>query len=891
MEMQETLPPVNDEQKTEVKVMFVAEENMEDKMNLDDVSPSSRKNATPITVSTKHMGVIEGVSEEKGNTFEYAVKDRKFLNYVVVLFLLLIGRFGSILIEGDIYNGAVVPQINNILLNSTIVTNWNVNSTQYYVDVSFLSGYIGGELMNLVYGLLSVFLIIPLLEAYITRTTPSGKGLKERPKDLAAYVIKKHKIPYHPFVLFSFCLLIFNLGFYLCFKWWVYEGVTVFRTLFGVCDAVHRYLSFLFICKQFYQQHLIFALGLFFATDALIQIFSSVLRSIASIGLFDILLISNIVCAISTVAIIALPILDFEKQSIFKTVVSIKHRDVNERYYWRKYPALIYIPIHVGLVFVFSFCQGFLQLLTADMQYPADWLENARIMQVLIQAISMPAIGGILDMQQVRMHHDPKASVARIIYLSLRFYKWNYIFLFLGVAGVTTMSSLFSFVKMKVFTSLLTVAGFQGFFLSAIQMPLLSFPIIFVRNIDFRYKSLLYPAYMNSAFLAQACANFVKFWIFSSQKVFTNVIWIFVVFVGSLDLITLFILFPIVLLSAFFLMWDWIKPFRSIDAGISLSSLKMHVDHEKKDDDYTPPKKKPHYWRLIYLIPAEFLVLLLSLTVLFTTCGGLNILLHSLYSTTPTQNVPNIIFLPILFSFTVVSAYLTFPSEILRLVGAVFFRKTRNILFGEPLQTIGRLLSSNPAFCMAHEAVKKKEKLYQGLWSSHLTPKVTISVVPDDVVLPNEDDRFVIMEMKESTSEDVDKILCSNGLLWVDRENIKKINMFPVSRELDIHPLEIIKFRGRFLNSHNLYRYFHMFAYVAYGAFFLIPLVYKLILKATCVGSLCGTIVIFEDSIQGVILAIDFIFGFFLFIPFVEIFRELCRILERSLHQCFSKMY
>lgn len=376
------------------------EEKLGMKTKTDSFADSFAKKENPLAVSEKHMGIIEGVTEEKGNTFEYAVKDRKFLNYVIVLFLLLIGRFGAMIISGDVYNDATVPRINQIILNSTVPINWDTNSTQYYVNLTYLSGSIVGEFMNLVYGAISVLCIIPFLESYIKKTTPSGRKEKDRPVDLAAYMIKKHKIPYHPFILFSFCLLVFNLGFYLCFQNWIYQGVIVFRVLYGACDAIHRYLSFLFITKQFFQQHLIFALGIFFATDSLIQIFSTVLREIASIGLRDILLISNIICAVSVIAIIGLPFLDFEKQSIFKTVVGIKHRDAEDRYYWRKYPALVYIPIHLLLVFILSFAGGFLELLTSEWKYPITWLKNARIMQVFIHAIAMPAIGGILDASQ-----------------------------------------------------------------------------------------------------------------------------------------------------------------------------------------------------------------------------------------------------------------------------------------------------------------------------------------------------------------------------------------------------------------------------------------------------------------------------------------------------------
>lgn len=227
-----------------------------------DPSPTPSENSTQkyglavVIGATKYLtlhhkkveveNVAEGVKYEKKSKFESSIKERRYLNYVIVLFLILIGRFGSNLITGDIfYTRWTIVDTDQLVNNTSNPISWNntllnSNSTNYYVGLSSLSGSVFGEALNVLIGLSSVIIFIPYMEKFLNGTRMNKDGLL-----ISWFVtfIKILKIPYIPFLISAIGMFLAHVGLTVSLFSNNFNGLIIFRILFSICDAFHRCLS------------------------------------------------------------------------------------------------------------------------------------------------------------------------------------------------------------------------------------------------------------------------------------------------------------------------------------------------------------------------------------------------------------------------------------------------------------------------------------------------------------------------------------------------------------------------------------------------------------------------------------------------------------------------
>jgi hypothetical protein len=84
--------------------------------------------------------------------------------------------------------------------------------------------------------------------------------------------------------------------------------------------------------------------------------------------------------------------------------------------------------------------------------------------------------------------------------------------------------------------------------------------------------------------------------------------------------------------------------------------------------------------------------------------------------------------------------------------------------------------------------------------------------------------------------------------------------------------------------------HFYLLVFTVYCLFFTIPIFYRILLKLICVT--CGEVRLFDDNIAALVIVINFVFGFFILIPFISLWQEISRILENLCEHAFIfKMY
>lgn len=721
-------------------------------------------------------------------------------------------------------------------------------------------------------------IVIPLLDKLTFANADNYQGT------IYGSLLHFFKVPYYQFLFLSVCLLLSNLGFFLGLFYYQEIVCIVFRAIYGVVDALHRCkfslskildYALLFITKQFYGSSFSLGVLILASSDIFVQPFSQYLKRISGIGVVDTIVLSNVFFGISLAAVIALPYMDYSTRSIFKVFYKTFPKKT-EKGYWNRILSSFAAPVHIILWFCVVITLRYLEGLFENQKYSTDVIANSRAAFNIIQSIALPALGAILDTEHTRLNKPlSENTFIRIIYSSFYKYKLHYFMWFFGILGAFITTICIYIIPLPL-ANLMFLVAFHSFFLSCITAVLFSAPMLVMRNLNYRYRVLLYPSYMNFVYFFIACANLLIYFFNGNPAVYDAYNIIIIILLSILIGTSLLIFLFYTLFSISVYLYDQTKVYREI----------LFEKLQKKEDDYRIQSSPWNYLRLIYLIPIELIVFVLSLLLLFTVCGGLNILLHVMYSTTANSNIPNVLFLPILFGLTIIAGFFTFPNEIRSLISVCLFSKSREIIFGLNEFTLGQIISTDYNFTLAHEAIKKKAAVYKNLFKKKLNPPLAVYVVPDKIILPNEEERIIVEDLKVINPTDLmmdsEYVDFSNGRLCINNKIIGK-NLFTYKDE-DIDKVFRSKFKGRFINFKTFYNKFTMWSFIAYFLFFLIPIFYKLILKITCRANTCNAVVIFEDNIQTVIIAVNFIFGIVLMIPFVEIYHEISKVLEDTLN-------
>lgn len=238
------------------------------------------------------------------------------------------------------------------------------------------------------------------------------------------------------------------------------------------------------------------------------------------------------------------------------------------------------------------------------------------------------------------------------------------------------------------------------------------------------------------------------------------------------------------------------------------------------------------------------------------------------------SNLHSFSLLPVIMILCLVSMRLAFPDVLSRFFSTFFFKNTRAILGWRDVPTLATRLSSSPQFSIACEVIERNTTLWKTLNSEHLSPEAILIIIPDEIVLKNEADRYDFYEKVEHYNyTGMDYFECCNGVLVVNASgDMNVFDYFPHMKGQDG------LYSGKFVDFKFFTDYFFFIVFVVYCVFMTIPTVYKLFHKISC-----GTCVIpfFEDDVMSITSSIRFVFGFFILIPFVGLWQEINRILER----------
>jgi hypothetical protein len=220
----------------------------------------------------------------------------------------------------------------------------------------------------------------------------------------------------------------------------------------------------------------------------------------------------------------------------------------------------------------------------------------------------------------------------------------------------------------------------------------------------------------------------------------------------------------------------------------------------------------------VLLLGVDFVILFITLLVLFISTGSMNLVFHFVFSSQSTTM--ELILLPTLFMLMCISVYLHFTDIFFKFFSALFFPNFRKSIHENTLPSIGEVLSKNPHLTFAVSSMKQEHyKTWKKLHIMNLKEKYLIAVVADDYITSDDYPRVEVKMLNETDFEKYLKeiptidyvIKCKNGA--VRFRNIPKF--FKDQTNID----------NSMYSGSNMILLFFVFS-----AFFLIPIIQNLVL-------------------------------------------------------------
>jgi hypothetical protein len=829
---------------------------------IETIKESSRKIALPTKTSEEKKLTFHEVFVK--NMENRATNGEGTINNSIILLFLMIIRFSPELLTGekiyDLYGKEIA-----------MYTGWN--SVQYIIAFPYWPAAACGYAFSLVFGLVALFLVMPAV--------PIVKSMSDEGKN-SFYVVSMKVLWYftHPMYMMTLFIAILTMShalFIVAILQKVETLAIIARVIFGFSDSMHLCYHTYFIMFRFGKSNFALAFGFLTSVKAMTYMIERTLPRLMSMQSY--LILGLIMCIISCCATLSLPNADMDTTSIFRLEDrDAKWTDKVETTTTRTIPQQIldvlgFTAMHQTLNFVlfllymFPFYYGGVvwnskyHSNTTD-HIPLEFLQDCVYYS---RAIFSPAIGALLDTENHEIDLGNRKGVLWVLEL-LKKTKINFAILITGMVGVIITQYLYFHGEIHGFSQYFYVVSFLlGFAFALSQTTLLTFPMLFFHNTRPDYLCLAYATYKSVSYFIYISACTINIYVINSEQIL-NPIW----YACTSYLLLLLATFVCGLIGLLVYKKYFLGRPEIAEESTFQPVEKKEITMVSKWD--RPPVKKTSWWWLFFYVPLEAVVLFFALAVLFVGSGFSSIILT--YSFAIDHDPVRIYLLPTITLLCVISMRLAFPDVLRKFLLTLFFKHTRAILGWIDLPTIATKLSSSPQFSIACEAVERNYQLWETLNMSQLDPEPILIVVPDEIVLKNEADRFELYEKNQIQGyEDMDVWECSNGMLVVDTRGER--NIFDYAKSMKTQDR---LYSGKFVDFKFFTEYFFFLVFVVYCGFIALPIVVKLGHKWSCATCV---IPFFDDDILSITSSIRFIFGFFILIPFVGLWQEINRILER----------
>lgn len=408
-------------------------------------------------------------------------------------------------------------------------------------------------------------------------------------------------------------------------------------------------------------------------------------------------------------------------------------------------------------------------------------------------------------------------------------------------------------------------------------MTLWSLPMIIIVNIS-EYRSIdFYTSYISILFLIRKSALF--FLGIMLKKEMTTYI-IFLIFASII--IILLIISLIGYISLFCI--EKYRAHKKIidDPNLQFQAEPKPITPRTLNNTTVEETDTPKKWTIFYTFISESITLIFTIILIFILSGALNLVLHFKFSTSDNFKWVKAFYLPVSFMICLISLNIGFKTYLRKMISAIFFRKTRKILGFEVKGTIAECISDNPHLTMATSALKNDDQLWQALGIRNTTKekKVALFVVPDEVFLVDESDRYTIRQLDAIDTDINDPEIfcrkCANGLIIINRAIKPGSDLKYYGHKNDLYIKR--KYQGAIFNLRDMNVDFHIHVFIWYCIFSIVPNAYRIIYKLICPS--CN-VTVTEDSISTLIRIINFICGYFILIPFILLWKECSSFLEK----------
>eukprot|EP01080_Neovahlkampfia_damariscottae_P000005 gene5-4256_t len=712
------------------------------------------------------------------------------------------------------------------------------------------------------------FLSIPFLALFInSRNSDSEKY------SYVQVVINNLKNPYISSIFILIALSITQTGVTLSIVYSSPVALVIFRLLFGLIDAFQRYYAVFFVAKIFSNQNFCLAVGFVYSVE---RIITGTLDSIKAYVKGEYFLILSIIgCLFSILASASLKTLVSKNFNIFKANFEEEFLIVSRLNNKRMLIFLIigFSIFHLSLVFchftglnIFPLNFGGYGIWVTKMKL--NPFQNDLFLLtftiLLFKSLMIPLIGTILDTEYVQFEFKNK-NITEII----QKHKLHLRTIVIGLLG-TSLSQLLYFYtdvypKSNYYYFLIVLFGISS---SCLEITLISFPMLVIRNIVPEMFATYYSFYSVLYFLFSDASRLVHYFVINTRL--NSLVFFYIVF-GYILLISL----TLTLSYIFSFIINQRKkskekkytiPIKKLDK--SISTIDLDFDKKLRNDGY-----HRKYWKLLYYIPIELSAFFVN-TTSFLLLFSLAVISFVYYFSTGDFNF---VFLPILSIMFSISILFSFSRTSRKMFGITFFHKTRKIFGIIKRSAIGTKILENYQLSIAIWKLKTSYPHKLDALKKNDSNFMTF-VVPDHIVLENSSDRLKIYDLQEGVEIDDNESMtvCSNGILVV---NNKEKNIFDFQTRMNDVSVER-KGYGRFFDSGWFKQNFYFVMYGGYIMVFALPI---FINSVYCIEN-CD-IPLFSTNGSAVSLVVSFFCGFFLMYPFVNAWKEVFLIIDQLSNQ------
>eukprot|EP01080_Neovahlkampfia_damariscottae_P002580 gene2580-3542_t len=784
-------------------------------------------------------------------------KSEILLHSAIFLFFISLMRVGPTLMYGENLHLAYY-------LDMKMFYGWN--DFQFYSTLPFLVGSSFAFLLFFLFRLISFPFLVAL-----------SNHIESKPTKFLQVFVNFLKDPYYICIL-SLCLMTgFQLGVIYSIQYPSPIALIILRGLFGFFDGIHRYHTVYFVAKIFSNQNFCLAVGFITSVETLVTASLTLVKTYITANYY--LWGCFFACIFSTIVSASLKTLDTKDFNLFGANFEEEFLIISRLKHKTQLVAIIVVfsIFHLSL----QFCNFVgLNIFPLNFGGYGIWFSKMNInpfssdlfvlifTAYLIKAMMIPLIGTLLD-TEYDTFEVKHSNIVEIIQKHTIHFRT----IFIGILGTAISQVLYYFTEVEPRThyyyGLMVLYSLCS---SSLQISLISFPMIIIRNMVPQMFATYYSMYSGLYLLTKDVSRILHIFVIDNEIAVQ-------VFMSTT---IAYILIILVFIVVVWVVSYGVKRYRK-------SKVQKFKIIESEDTAGENSRRHSHvgtlnfpvgdivgqYWRLIYILPMEIISLCVTSLGAFLLFGAVNFSMIYFYGYRDT----NLIFLPILFIMFLISIFFSFSAPARKLFSKTFFKKTRKILGILKKVTIGKKITENFRYSIAIWTLKtgapyKLEALSKADDTDFLT-----FIVPDSIVLRNEDDRIKIFELIEDVKLDrvTNKQHCSNGVLITNDSERRNIFNFQ-SRMNDFVVLR--KLKGRFFDSNWFKQNFYFVMYGGYIMVFALPVFINIFY---CIED-CK-LPLFSNSANATSVIVNFFCGFFLMYPFVNAWKEVFLIIEQLSNQ------